>query len=94
MVIAISLHDYPAGNVDAVAQAVIRFRRQPRRKLGDDTHPALNALENVSESSANDLTKEELRIATDYAAAYKAADTAGFCDLSDGQDACFDVRLA
>ncbi|HWV09799.1 MAG TPA: hypothetical protein VN156_09675 [Pseudomonas sp.] len=94
MAITVTLQDYPTGNVDAVAQAVNRFRRELERKLGDETEAAFKAFQNASESSANELTKEEHRLASSYAAAYEAARTAGFRDLGDVQEAYFDVRLA
>ena len=94
MAITVTLQDYPTGNVDAVAQAVNRFRRELERRLGDQTDAAVKAFQNASESSANELTKEEHRLASSYAAAYEAARTAGFRDLGDVQEAFFNVRLA
>ena len=94
MAITVTLQDYPSGNVDTVAQAVNRFRRELERRLGDETDAAAKAFQNASESEANELTKEEHRLASDYAAAYDAARTAGFRDLGDVQEAFFDVRLA
>lgn len=94
MAIIVTLQDYPTGNVDAVAQAVNRFRGELERRLGDDTDAALKAFQSASESSANELTKEEHRLAAAYAAAYEAARTAGFRDLGDVQEAYFDVRLS
>ena len=93
MAITVTLQDYPTGNVDAVAQAVNRFRRELERKLGHETEAAFRAFQNASESSASDLTKAEIGLATQYAAAYEAARTAGFRDLGDVQEAYFEVRM-
>lgn len=94
MSITVTLQDYPTGNVDAVAQAVNRFRRELERRLGDQADAAVKAFQQASESSADELTQEEHRLAKDYAVAYDAARTAGFRDLGDVQEAYFEVRLA
>lgn len=94
MAIIVTLQDYPSGNVDAIAQAVNRFRRELERRLGERTDNALKAYQNAMESSATDLTKAEVALASEYQAAYEAARTAGFRDLGDVQEAYFDVRLA
>lgn len=93
MPLRITLQDYPGAQPDMMASAVARFRRELERKLGDEAEAAFKAYQNASESSANELTKEEHRLASAYAAAYESARTAGFRDLGDAQEAYFEVRL-
>lgn len=90
----VHLEDYPGASNDAVVTAVTRFRRELERRLGDRTDDAIKAYQNAMESSASDLTKAEVALASEYQAAYEAARTAGFRDLGDVQEAFFDVRLA
>lgn len=90
----VHLQDYPGASNDAVMAAVTRFRREFDRKLGDQTDAAIKAFQNAMESSANELTKAEVGLASEYQAAYEVARTAGFRDLGDAQEAYFEVRLA
>lgn len=94
MPLRITLQDYPGADPAMLTTAVTRFRRELERKLGDEVEAAFKAFQNASESNANELTKEEHRLATAYHGAYEAARTAGFRDLGDVQEAYFDVRLA
>ncbi|WP_225781641.1 hypothetical protein [Xenophilus sp. Marseille-Q4582] len=93
MPLRITLQDYPGADPAMLTTAVTRFRRELERKLGGEAEAAFKAFQNASESSADELTKEEHRLASAYHAAYEAARTAGFRDLGDVQEAYFDVRL-
>ncbi|RYF59014.1 MAG: hypothetical protein EOO27_10660 [Comamonadaceae bacterium] len=90
----VTLQEYPGATPDALSAATTRFRRELDKKLGDKADAALKAFQNASESGADEVTKEEHRLASTYAAAYEAARTAGFRDLGDVQEAFFEVRLA
>jgi hypothetical protein len=60
------------------AFAESRFRRELDKLLGEDgVAPALKAFENASESSADELSKDELALAATWAKAYESAKTAG-----------------
>lgn len=93
MAINVTLQDYPTGNVDAVAKAIDRFRRELERKLGERADAALKAYQSAIESSADELSKDELRLAAEWSTAYDSARTAVFRDLGDVHDTYFEVRL-
>lgn len=94
MPIAVTIQDYPGLQPDISAKAINRFRNELERRLGNRLDAALKAFQTVSESGAEDLSKEEIGLADDYAKAYDAARTVGFRDMGDVQEAYFDVRLA
>ncbi len=52
----------------------------------------MKAFENASESSADELTKDEIALAANWAKAYEAAKTAGFRALGEADEAYFEVR--
>ena len=94
MAFTVTLQDCPSGNINTIAQAINRFRRELERRLGDWANAALRAYQNASDSPVEELTQAEIGLASDYAAAYDAARTAGFRELGDVQEAYFEVRLA
>ena len=51
------------------------------------------AFENASESSADELAKDEIALAASWAKAYEAAKTAGFRALGEADEAYFEVRV-
>ena len=89
----VNLIDFPDAPADVISAAEARFRRELDKLLGDGVKPALKAFENASESSANELTKEEIALAANWAKAYDAAKTAGFRALGEADEAYFEVRL-
>ena len=89
----VQLIDFPDAPADAIATAESRFRRELDKLLGDRVEPALKAFENASESSADELTKDELALAATWAKAFDAAKTAGFRALGEAAEAYFEVRL-
>jgi hypothetical protein len=93
MTYAVHLIDYPHSTPDVLKLSVQRFTRELEKKLGDRTEQAFKAFQNASESSAEDLTADEIGLAADWAKAYDAAKTAGFRDLGDTDEAYFEVRL-
>ena len=90
----VKLVDFPDAPADVIATAESRFRRELDKLLGDGVEPALKAFENASESSADELTKDELALAATWAKAYEAAKTAGFRALGEADEAYFEIRLA
>lgn len=88
----VTLVDFPDAPAEVIATAEARFRRELDKQLGDGVPAALKAFENASESSANELTKEEIGLAANYAKAYEAAKTAGFRALGEADEAYFEVR--
>lgn len=88
----VTLIDFPDAPADVIANAESRFRRELDKLLGDGAVQALKAFENASESSANELTKEEIGLAAQWAKAYEAAKTAGFRALGEADEAYFEVR--
>ncbi|HEX7863672.1 MAG TPA: hypothetical protein VF555_01915 [Variovorax sp.] len=89
----VRLVDFPDAPPDVIATAESRFRRELDKLLGDSVAPALKAFENASESSADELTKDELALAATWAKAYEAAKTAGFRALGEADEAYFEIRL-
>ncbi|MDQ0039526.1 hypothetical protein [Variovorax boronicumulans] len=88
----VTLIDFPDAPSDVIATAETRFRRELDKLLGDEVEPALKAFENASESSADELTKDEIALAARWARAYDAAKTAGFRALGEADEAYFEVR--
>jgi hypothetical protein len=89
----VTLIDFPDAPADVVASAESRFRRELDKLLGDRVEPALKAFENASESSADELTKDELALAAAWGKAYDAAKTAGFRALGEADEAYFEIRI-
>lgn len=79
---------------EGIKDAEARFRRELERALGDDLIEALRAFNAASESSAEDLTKDEIKLATRWSAAFDKARQAGMRDLGDAQESYFEVRAA
>ena len=88
----VTLIDFPDAPSGVIATAETRFRRELDKLLGDEVEPALKAFENASESSADELTKDEIALAARWAKAYDAAKTAGFRALGEADEAYFEVR--
>lgn len=94
MPITAHLIDAPAGTpVDILRSAESRFLRELERLLGADLAPALRAFEAAQDSSAEDLSKDEIRLASRWATAYDKARQAGMRDLGETGEAYFAVRL-
>jgi hypothetical protein len=93
MTYTVNLIDFPAAPPDVIAAAQSRFRRELDKLLGEGVEQALKAFENASESSANELSKEEMSLAAAWAKAYEAAKTAGFRALGEADEAYFEVRI-
>ncbi len=83
----VNLIDFP----NATAES--RFRRELDKLLGDNIEQTLKAFENASESSAGELTKDEIGLPASRAKAYDAAKTAGFRALGEADKAYFEVRV-
>lgn len=89
-----NLVDVPAGTpVDILRHAEGRFLRELERLLGDDLGTAFRAFDAAQDSSAEDLTKEEIRMASRWAEAFDRARLAGMRDLGDTGEAYFYVRV-
>lgn len=94
MSITARLNDTPAGTpADILKSAEGRFLRELEKLLGADSAPALRAFEVAQDSSAEDLTKEEIRLASKWADAFDKARLAGMRELGDGGEAYFTVRI-
>ncbi|MGJ7611090.1 MULTISPECIES: hypothetical protein [unclassified Variovorax] len=89
----VKLIDFPDAPADVIASAESRFRRELDKLLGEGVEPALKAFENASESSADELTKDEIALAATWAKAYDAAKTAGFRALGEADEAYFEIRI-
>lgn len=85
--------DFPAAPPDLIHAAEARFRAALDKALGDQVAPTFKAFQNASESSANELSKEEIGLAGDWQKAYELPKTAGFRGLGDADEAYFAVRL-
>lgn len=94
MTYAVTLVNFPDAPPDLVHAAEARFRAALDKALADRVVPALRAFQRASESSANELTDDEVNLAGDWAIAYDKAKEAGFRGLGDANGAHFDVRLA
>jgi hypothetical protein len=88
----VKLIDFPDAPPDVIATAESRFRRELDKLLGDGVEAALKAFENASESSADELNRDEVALAASWAKAYDAAKTAGFRALGEADEAYFEVR--
>ena len=88
----VRLADYAHAAPDVVRVAEQRFRREIDKQLGGEVIASLRAFQNASESSENELAREEFALARRWAKAYDAARTAGFRDLGDTDEAYFEVR--
>ena len=93
MTYSVTLADFPAAPPDAVHAAEARFRSALEKALGDQVELTLRAFQNASESSGNELSKDEVALAGAWQKAYEAAKLAGFRDLGESQEAYFEVRL-
>lgn len=89
----VKLVDFPHAPADVIATAESRFRRELDKLLGESVEAALKAFENASESSADELSKDELALAATWAKAYETAKTAGFRALGEADEAYFEIRL-
>ncbi len=89
----VKLIDFPDAPADVIASAESRFRRELDKLLGDGVVPALKAFENASESSADELTQNDIALAAAWAKAFEAAKTAGFRALGEADEAYFEIRI-
>jgi hypothetical protein len=89
----VKLVDFPDAPADVIATAESRFRRELDKLLGESVEAALKAFENASESSADELSKDELALAATWAKAYETAKSAGFRALGEADEAYFEIRL-
>lgn len=94
MTYTVTLVDFPDAQPAALHAAEARFRMALDKALADQVAPTLKAFQNVNESSANELSKDEISRAGDWQKAYDLAKTAGFRGLGDADEAHFEVRLA
>jgi hypothetical protein len=90
----VSLQEFPGLPFDAQQQAEQRFRRALDKALGERVDPVLRAFQVASDSSAEDLSKEDFALASAWPKAYDLARTAGFRDLGGAEEAFFEVRAA
>lgn len=88
----VSLQDFPSLPSDAQQQAEQRFRRALDKALGERVDTVLRAFQVASDSSAEDLSKDDLALAGAWPKAYDLARTAGFRDLGAAEEAFFEVR--
>ncbi|KTT23228.1 hypothetical protein [Pseudacidovorax intermedius] len=94
MSITARLNDTPVGTpVDILQSAEGRFARELEKLLGDDLAPALRAFEAAQDSSAEDLSKEEIRLAGLWAAAFDKARLFSLRELGDVGEAHFSVSM-
>jgi hypothetical protein len=89
----VKLVDFPDAPADVIATAESRFRRELDKLLGESVEAALKAFETASESSADELSKDELALAATWAKAYETAKSAGFRALGEADEAYFEIRL-
>ncbi|WP_225781372.1 hypothetical protein [Xenophilus sp. Marseille-Q4582] len=94
MALTVTLQDYPHGHVDAIVQAIHRFRRELDRRLGDRLEDAVRAYQKVAASPTERVSPDMLRLASDWSAAYEAASAAGLEKLPELGAAYFEVRLS
>ena len=90
----VKLIDFPGLLPEAQADAENRFRRALDRQLGEDVMPVWEAFQDASDSSATDLSKDDIAMAIRWPKAYDAAKTAGFRDLGTADGAYFELRAA
>ena len=93
MTYTVTLVDFPSAPADVLRAAEARFGSALEKLLGDQVEPTLRAFQNASESSGNELSKDEVALAGTWQKAYEAAKLAGFRDLGESQEAYFEVRL-
>ncbi|MGJ7542306.1 hypothetical protein [Variovorax sp. LT1R16] len=94
MAYTVTLLHFPAAPPDVIHAAEARFRAALDKALADRVAPTLRAFQSASESSANELTKDEVKLVGNWATAYAKAMSAGFRGLGDADAAYFEVRLA
>lgn len=66
----------------------------PRRSRSEPPRRRSGLFQSASESSANEVSKGELKLAGDWATSYAEAKEAGFRGLGDSDEAHFEVQLA
>lgn len=94
MYVSARLIDTPTGTpADLLRSAEARFLRELERLPGDDLAHTLRAFEAVQDSSAEDLSKDEIRMADRWSTAYDKARLVGLRELSDTGEAYFAVQL-
>jgi hypothetical protein len=91
----VTLEDFPEISDKHRQEAERRFRRTLERALGgeDSVIPAYKAWQAAEESSAGDLTADEVALAKRWLAAAGRARNDGFTDLGEAPEAYFEVRL-
>lgn len=88
----IKLIDFPGLLPEARADAEQRFRRALDKQLAGDVMPVWRAYQDALDTSATDLSKDDIATASRWPKAYDAAKVAGFRDLGAADEAYFEVR--
>ena len=94
MTYTVTLVDFPDMRSARTHAAEARFRAALDEALGDRLLTALNAFQSATELNEDELTRDEIDLASDWAIAYAKADEAGFWGLGSPEDAYFEVRAA
>lgn len=93
MTVIARLMDTPTGTPhEALRSAEARFLQELVRLLGDDLAPSLRAFEAAQDSSAEDLSKDEIRMAGRWAEAFDKARVVGMREMGESGEAYFAVR--
>lgn len=87
------LLEFPGLPPELISTAEKRFRTTLEKALGDDLEQVLRAYSNAAESGGDDLSVDEMAMASAWPKAYEKAKMAGFRDLGGADEAYFDVRL-
>lgn len=88
----VKLIDFPGLLPEAQVDAENRFKRALEKQLGEEVVRVLRAFRDASDTSATDLSKDDIATASRWPKAYDAAKTAGFRDLGSADEAYFEVR--
>lgn len=88
----IRLREFPGLPPEGIATAEKRFRAALEKALGEDLGQVLKAYMNASESGADELSADEIALASAWPKAYEKAKMAGFRDLGGADEAYFEVR--
>lgn len=87
------LREFPGLPPDLVTTAEKRFRTTLEKALGDDLEQVLKAYSNAVESGEEELSADDIALASAWPKAYEKAKMAGFRDLGGADEAYFEVRL-
>lgn len=88
----VKLIDFPGLLPEAQADAENTFRSTLHKQLGEDVMPVWKAFQDAADSSASDLSKNDIATANRWPKAYDATKTAGFRNLGTADEAYFEVR--